>query len=317
MYKRIFKEIKKYDTIVIARHIGVDPDAMASQIALRDSIRLTFPEKKVLAVGTGSARFHYIGNLDKLEDVNDALLIVTDTPDKRRVDITSFDGFSEIIKIDHHPFIEKYADIELIEDDKTSAAEVVMELIKNTKLLCDSNIARTLFIGLTSDSNRFLFDSVTANTFRIVADFLEEYPFDMYKVYQDMYARPLNEVKLEGYMGHNMEVTEHGVGYMKITDKDINEFGVDSGSPGNIVNSFNFIEGVYVWVTMTEDVKNENIRISIRSRGPVINKVAEKYNGGGHKFASGVRIKDFDESMKLINDLDKELEKYLKSKEEE
>lgn len=317
MYKRIFKEIKKYDTIVIARHIGVDPDAMASQIALRDSIRLTFPEKKVLAVGTGSARFHYIGNLDKLEDVNDALLIVTDTPDKRRVDITSFDGFSEIIKIDHHPFIEKYADIELIEDDKTSAAEIVMELIKNTKLLCDSNIARTLFIGLTSDSNRFLFDSVTANTFRIVADFLEEYPFDMYKVYQDMYARPLNEVKLEGYMGHNMEVTEHGVGYMKITDKDINEFGVDSGSPGNIVNSFNFIEGVYVWVTMTEDVKNENIRISIRSRGPVINKVAEKYNGGGHKFASGVRIKDFDESMKLINDLDKELEKYLKSKEEE
>ena len=170
---------------------------------------------------------------------------------------------------------------------------------------------------MTSDSNRFLFDSVTANTFRIVADFLEEYPFDMYKVYQDMYARPLNEVKLEGYMGHNMEVTEHGVGYMKITDKDINEFGVDSGSPGNIVNSFNFIEGVYVWVTMTEDVKNENIRISIRSRGPVINKVAEKYNGGGHKFASGVRIKDFDESMKLINDLDKELEKYLKSKEEE
>ena len=317
MYKRIFKEIKKYDTIVIARHIGVDPDAMASQIALRDSIRLTFPEKKVLAVGTGSARFHYIGNLDKLEDVNDALLIVTDTPDKRRVDITSFDGFSEIIKIDHHPFIEKYADIELIEDDKTSAAEIVMELIKNTKLLCDSNIARTLFIGLTSDSNRFLFDSVTANTFRIVADFLEEYPFDMYKVYQDMYARPLNEVKLEGYMGHNMEVTEHGVGYMKITDKDINEFGVDSGSPGNIVNSFNFIEGVYVWVTMTEDVKNENIRISIRSRGPVINKVAEKYNGGGHKFASGARIKDFDEAMKLINDLDKELEKYLKSKEEE
>ena len=46
MYKKIFKEIKKYDTIVIARHVGVDPDAMASQIALRDSIKLTFPEKK-------------------------------------------------------------------------------------------------------------------------------------------------------------------------------------------------------------------------------------------------------------------------------
>lgn len=317
MYKEIFKRIKKYDTIVIARHIGVDPDAMASQIALRDSIKLTFPEKRVLAIGTGSAKFHYIGNLDKIEDINNALLIVTDTPDKRRVDIASFDGFSEIIKIDHHPFIEKYANLELIEDDKTSASEIVMELIQNTKLLCNSDISRTLFIGLVSDSNRFLFDSVTPNTFRIVAEYFEKYPFDMYKTYQEMYLRPLNEVKLEGYMAHNMEVTEHGVGYMKVTDKIINEFGVDSGSPGNIVNNFNFIDGVYVWVTLTEDVKNENIRISIRSRGPVINKVAEKYNGGGHKFASGARISNFGEAMKLISDLDKELEKYLKEKEEE
>ena len=123
MYKRIFKEIKKFDTIVIARHVGVDPDAMASQIALRDTIKLTVPEKRVLAVGTGSAKFRYIGNLDKLEDISDALLIVVDTPDKRRIDITSFDGFTEIIKIDHHPFIEKFGEIELIEDDRCSAAE--------------------------------------------------------------------------------------------------------------------------------------------------------------------------------------------------
>ena len=46
MYKQIYKYLKKYDNIVIARHIGVDPDAMASQVALRDSIKLTFPEKK-------------------------------------------------------------------------------------------------------------------------------------------------------------------------------------------------------------------------------------------------------------------------------
>ena len=38
--------IKRYDAIVIARHIGVDPDALCSQLALRDVIRLNFPEKK-------------------------------------------------------------------------------------------------------------------------------------------------------------------------------------------------------------------------------------------------------------------------------
>ena len=312
MYKKIFKEIKKYDTIVIARHIGVDPDAMASQIALRDSIKLTFPEKRVLAIGTGSAKFRYIGNLDKLENINDALLIVVDTPDKRRVDITSFDGFSEMIKIDHHPFIEKFCDIELIEDDRSSAAEIIMELIKDTKLLCNENIARTLFIGLASDSNRFLFNSCSANTFKLVGEYLEEYKFDMYDIYQQMYARPLKEVRLEGYMSENMEVTKHGVGYMKVSDEIINKFEADSASAGNVVNNFNFIEGVYIWLTITEDVKNEYYRISIRSRGPEINQVAEKYHGGGHKFASGVKLLTIQEAMLLVEDLDKALEKYLK-----
>lgn len=312
MYKKIFKEIKKYDTIVIARHIGVDPDAMASQIAFRDSIKLTFPEKRVLAVGTGSAKFRYIGNLDKLENINNALLIVVDTPDKRRVDITSFDGFSEMIKIDHHPFIEKFCDIELIEDDRSSAAEIIMELIKDTKLLCNENIARTLFIGLASDSNRFLFNSCSANTFKLVGEYLEEYKFDMYDIYQQMYARPLKEVRLEGYMSENMEVTKHGVGYMKVSDEIINKFEADSASAGNVVNNFNFIEGVYIWLTITEDVKNEYYRISIRSRGPEINQVAEKYHGGGHKFASGVKLQTIQEAMLLVEDLDKALEKYLK-----
>ena len=65
MYKQIFKTIKKYNNIVLVRHVGIDPDAMASQIALRDSIRLTFPEKNVYAIGNGTIRFNYMGKLDK------------------------------------------------------------------------------------------------------------------------------------------------------------------------------------------------------------------------------------------------------------
>ena len=48
IYKQIFKQIKKYDTIVIARHIGADPDALGSQFALKNIILELFPDKKVL-----------------------------------------------------------------------------------------------------------------------------------------------------------------------------------------------------------------------------------------------------------------------------
>lgn len=311
MYKRIYKEIKKYDTIVIARHIGVDPDALASQLALRDSIRLTFPNKKVYAIGTGSAKFTYIGKLDKLDDnIENALLIVTDTPDKRRVDSADASKFDFSIKIDHHPFIEKFCDLELIEDTACSACEIIMKLIEETKLECNREIAEMLFMGLVADSNRFLFNSCTSNTFSLVSRYLEAYRFDINSLYQKMYARPLNEVRLEGYISSNMTVTDNSLAYIKITDDIINQFGVDSAAAGNMVNNFNFIQEVLVWATITEDIKNQQIRVSIRSRGPEINKIAEKYNGGGHKLAAGAKVATFEEAINLMNDLDLVVKDY-------
>lgn len=312
MFENIYKKIEEFDTIVIARHIGVDPDALCSQLALRDSIKLTFPEKKVIAIGTGSAKFTQIGRLDRLEKLTNALLIVCDTPDKRRVDSAFSDYFdySYSIKIDHHPFIEKFCDLELIKDTYSSTCEVLIELILNSNLKCDSNIAETLYMGLVSDSNRFLFDTCNSSTFNLVSKLLEKYPFSLANAYQKLYLRPMNEVRLEGYISLNMNVTENGLGYIKITDEVINEFSVDSASAGNMINNFNYIKEVLVWVTMTEDLKNDQIRISIRSRGPEINKLAEAYGGGGHKMASGVKVKSFDEAMKFIKDLDNLLKDY-------
>lgn len=310
MYKRLLKTIKRYDTIVIARHIGVDPDALCSQLALRDAIRLNFPEKKVIAIGTGSQKFAHIGKLDKLEKVDNALLIVTDTPDKKRIDSAVLSDFSYIVKIDHHPFVEDFGGLEIINDQASSACEIIMELLIQMKLALNSSIAELLYMGLVSDSNRFLFDSSTSHLFSLISYYLDKYPFDLSKCYQKLYLRPLNEVRLEGYISLNMTVTENGLGYIPITDAIIQKYGVDSASAGNMINNFNFIKEVLVWVTMTEDVKNDQIRISIRSRGPVINQVAEKYHGGGHKFASGVRVKTMEEAMKIIDDLEQVLIEY-------
>ena len=313
MFKKIYKKIEEFDTIVIARHIGVDPDALASQLALRDSIKLTFPNKKVMAIGTGSAKFFHIGRLDRLEKVNNALLIIVDTPDKRRVDSVDFSQFAYTIKIDHHPFVEEFCNIEYIEDTASSACEIIMNLILNTDLQCDSSIASTLYLGLTSDSNRFLFDSCTSNTFGLVSIFLDRYNFELSEVYKKLYMRPMNEVRLEGYIALNMNVTKNGLGYIQITDEVIKQFEVDSASAGNMVNNFNFINEMLVWATLTEDIKNDQIRVSIRSRGPEINQIAEKFNGGGHKFASGAKLKNFDEAMLLMKELDNLLEEYNKN----
>ena len=303
MYSSIFEEIKKYDKIVIARHIGVDPDALASQVALREAIRLTFPNKEVYAVGNSSSKFSYFPKLDRMPGELDGLLIIVDTPDKKRVDIPDLSGFSKTIKIDHHPWIETFCDIEYINDKASSASEIILDFINNTDLLMDEEIAEVLFMGIVSDTNRFLF-STTSDTFLIVSNLLREYNLDVPKLYENIFLRPLKEIRLQGYIEQNMEVSENGLAHIMITNQIINELGVDSGSAGNLVNNLNNISEVLVWVMISEDAKNGIYKFNIRSRGPIVNRVAERYNGGGHKFAAGARVKDKEAAMQLLKELD-------------
>lgn len=307
MYKEIFKAIKAYDNIVIARHVGVDPDAMASQIALKKSIELAFPSKKVFAIGNGTIKFNFIGKLDKGIDFNKIekiLLIVVDTPDKKRVDMEELTHYEYSIKIDHHPFIEKFCDIEYVKEDASSASEIIYDLIKNTKLCLNKEIAEIIYTGMVADTNRFLFNNSKSSTFKTVSDMIESYDIDIANVYLNLYKRPLAEVKFFGYMASNIEKTENGVGYIKITNDVIEEYEVDPATGGNSINEFNNIEELLVWMSATEDIKNKVIRVSVRSRGPIINKLLEKYGGGGHALASGVKLKNFSEVSKLVNDLD-------------
>lgn len=310
MLKDIFKQIKKYNNIVIARHIGVDPDALASQLALRDSIRKTFPNKKVLAVGSSSIKFNYFPKLDKMEELDNAMLIVVDTPDKKRIDISNFDDYKYYVKLDHHPFIEEFANIEYIDDKASSASEVIYRLITSTGLILDEEIAKTLFLGIVSDTNRFLFSS-SSRTFKVVSEMLEKYNLNISELYSNIFMRPLSEVRLQGFIAENMKVTENGLGSVKITNDTMLKYGVDAGSAGNLVNNFNYIEEVIVWVTISEDVKNNLIKLNIRSRGPIINHIAEKYNGGGHHFASGARVSSMAEADSLLEELDDACKNYI------
>ncbi|MDD4644323.1 MAG: bifunctional oligoribonuclease/PAP phosphatase NrnA [Bacilli bacterium] len=321
MHKQIYNKIKKYNTIVIARHIGPDPDALGAQIGLRDIILHNFPNKKVYAVGAPTAKFKYLGTLDRLNDeieLDKSLLIVIDTPDRKRIDGVETTQFKESIKIDHHPFMEKVCDIEWIDDTASSTCQMIIELCSRTKLQLSKYGAERLFMGLIADTNRFLFNHSNVamiKTFDLVKYLLSSSKIEVTPLYANLYMRNFNEIKLQGFIAQNMVVTDNGVGYIKLTDEIIKEHNVDAASAGNMVNNFNYIDGVLVWLMISEDVKQNLIRINIRSRGPIINTVAEEYNGGGHKFASGVRVPSYEETYEIIEKLDKLCKEYKENME--
>lgn len=313
MKKEIYKKIKEYKKIVLARHVGADPDALGSTLGLKDIILNTFKDKEVYAVGVYSSKFKFMGKTDDISkvDISDALLIVLDTPNIVRIDgVDDISKFSYVIKIDHHPLIDDFGDIQWIEEDASSVCQMLIELVYDTRLKMCPEGAKKLFMGVVSDTNRFLFDYTSPKTFNLVYKLVNDTKIEFTKLYDDLYERPLCEVRLQGYIEQNMKVSIDGFAYIKLTDEILKKFGVDAASSGNIVNSLNNIKEILVWVIFTEDKKNDVIRVNARSRGPVISKVLEKYGGGGHALASGARLKEEKEIKNVIKDLEETCKNY-------
>lgn len=312
VFKKIYKEIKKANKIVLARHVGPDPDALGSTLGLKEIILNTFPNKEVYVVGSPASKFKFLGTLDKFdESMYDGLLIVTDTPDSKRVDGVDPRRFKKSIKIDHHPFVEQMCSIEWIDDTSSSSAQMIIELTLNTKLKMSKVAAEKLYTGLIADTNRFLFKYATAKTFYLTSYLLEETGIDITKTYSALYTRPYHEIKFQGYMSQNFTITANKVGYIVVTEDILKEFSVDAATPGNMINDFNYINEMLVWVTFSYDKDLKSYRTSIRSRGPIINEVVSKFGGGGHIYASGARLKSEEEIEELVKALDEATEKYI------
>ena len=170
IYKQIYKKINKARSIVIARHVGADPDALGSQLGLKAILQETFPDKKIYAVGTPASRFKFMGLLDRMSEslYETDLLIVLDTPDLRRVDSVDVLKFKECIKIDHHPLVDNFNGLEWIDDQASSASQMIATLCQHTKLVLTDKAAKNLFMGIVSDTNRFLYSYTNTNTFATI-----------------------------------------------------------------------------------------------------------------------------------------------------
>ena len=312
IYKKIYKKIKAYDTIVTVRHIGPDPDAICSQVALRDSIKLTFPNKKVYAIGSSVSKFKRFGLMDKVDynELDNCLVIALDVPNLHRIDGIENIKYKEMIKIDHHPFEDKFGEVEFVDILSSSVCELLTRLIYNTKLKINKEIASNLFLGIVSDSDRFLVGSTSKKTFLTAYKLIDDQNLDFVNLYPRLYERPLNEIKFHGYIANNLTVTENGLAYIKFDAEILNKYEVDNATPSNMINDFNNIKDVYTWVFVTYDEKNEQYKVNIRRRGPIINEIASKYNGGGHNFAAGARPKEMTDVDNLLKELDKNCKDY-------
>ena len=305
MFEAILEKIKKYQRIIIHRHNNPDGDALGSQIGLKNIIKDSFPGKEVLVVGDDAGRFSFMQG-SKMDEVSDdmykgALAIILDTSASALISDSRYKLAECTARIDHHIFCEKIADIEVTDTSYESCCGLITAFAMESGLVVSSLAAKSLYTGMVTDSGRFRYDSTTAQTFRL-ASFLRERDFDTNDIYRNLYSDDFKFIRLRAQFVLKINFTDDGVAYIYTTKDELEGYGVDTFSISRgMVGTMSEIRGVDAWVNFTET--DAGVLAELRSSKYNINPIAVKYGGGGHAKASGATLKDREQAMAMLEDL--------------
>ncbi len=305
MFRKALNLIKKYDTIIIHRHAHPDGDAIGSQLGLYYLIKDNFPSKTVYMVGDIATRLPFIDVcFDEIPDetYRGALAVILDCGASHMIFDERYRLAERTLRFDHHIYCEKIADLDVVDSTYESACGLVAMFAKRCKLQLSPLSATYLYMGMVTDSGRFVFDSVSARTFELAA-FLLSQPVDLNTLYYNLYAEDFSEIIEKADNMHKIKFTPHNVAYIYTAKEDLPE-GSDAAPvvSSGLVSLMHDIKGVFVWVNFTE--ADDGVHAELRSNRYNINPIAVKYGGGGHKKASGCTVPDKETAMKLLNDLD-------------
>ena len=316
MIEQILAEIEKYETIIIHRHVRPDPDAYGSQGGLAAILQESFPDKKIYAVGQEEPTLHYMRRLDVIEDTEykGALVIVCDTANAERICDKRYTLGDKLIKIDHHPNEDPYGDLLWVDTSASSCSEMIYEFYLTGKakgLKMNDEAARLLYAGIVGDTGRFLFPSTTEKTLGYAGELIH-YNFSRTELFDKMYELDTNIIKLNGYILQNFELQKNGVASVKLTKELLEEYSAKPAEASLLVGTLGNVKGIKAWVFFIEE--EQQIRVRLRSKGPVINGVARKFKGGGHPLASGASIYSWNEVDEVMKALGEVCENYSLNK---
>lgn len=310
--EKILELINKYNRIIIFGHVRPDGDCIGSQYGMYYLIKDNFEDKEVYISGESSEYVGFIGKPNMVDEslFNGALAICVDTATAERVSDQRFMKCDYVIKIDHHIPVDNYGDYNYVFEKSPACAEIITGIYIKNNFKMSKEAATALYVGINTDTGRFKFDSVTSNTFN-TAGYLLDHGVDLSYIENNLSVESLEVLKLRGYCLSNFKMTDNGFAYIKMTRDIIEKYGVSDEDAASQVTSISSIECCPVWAMFIE--YPSEIRIRLRSRGPAINTLAEKYKGGGHPKASGAHLDNWEQLDGFVQDADFLVKEYKKT----
>ena len=302
--------VENYDVITIFRHTAADQDALGSQFGLKYYLQNAYPEKKIYALGEdlGGAAYLFPA-IDKAEDedIKKSIAFILDTADTSRIDDERYQNADKIVKIDHHIVVEDYADETFVDTSAAATCEILAFLFQGSGVPVSKESAQYLYYGLLADSISFTTTNTTANTL-LAAAYLISCGLDVSEIAQlcsgmsENDFRYINEIR-------NRVIVKGKVAYSIMKEEDYTKYGMGYNQAKEKVFALANVNEFQMWCLFTEDTtygERDLFNGSLRSKSTAINEVANRFNGGGHKNACGVKkltLSDIETLVEEFNQL--------------
>lgn len=310
-FKEIEKIILKAKNVLAAAHQGPDEDVIGSLAALGMYFKKIKKPNYLLSVS---------GVPESLKFIPDAKLIKSKHP-KTPYDLIigldygsrwrlGLDGYIEkypkipILVFDHHPIADQGADFGIVNASRSSTSELIYDYFKSIKFKIDKKIAYALAIGILADTGFFKYIS-TSKPLETMAELIKKFKIKPVEIDNVLNGQVKFEaLKLSGKILSRTQYKEkENFVYSWFKRKELNKYHLATDDLRGLVERLRNLKNGRFALLLIEEGKNR-IRGELRSRPDKnynVAQLAEKINGGGHKFAAGFRYKGtIDSTLKLV-----------------
>jgi phosphoesterase RecJ-like protein len=288
---------------LLMTHVRPDADGLGSQLALADGLRAMGKEPRVVIASKFPPRYHFLDPgrqvIENFAPPGEGFrtcdaVVVMDTGTWGQLGefgsfLKSFTGPKAVV--DHHRTQDDLGGLAFVDTSAEATGRLTYELLRALGVTISPAAANFLFAALATDTGWFRHPNTTPATFTLAGELMKlgATPTPLYEALYE--AAPVARLKLHGVALSRLATRTGGqIAYTEIYLKDYAETGAVPGDTEDLVNYPRSVEGVEVALLFIEQVEGDT-KVSFRARSKVdVAKLAEAYNGGGHKLAAGARL---------------------------
>ncbi len=296
--------IEQNQSFMISSHVRPDADALGSELGMA-AILQAFDRRVTIVNATAPPANLQFLNADgrilkleediKREDLPDVdVHIVVDTSAWQQLgamaDVIQKAGKKRVV-IDHHVSSDNMGATEFKDIESPATGQLIFEAAQELGVSFDRQTASALYAAIATDTGWFRFPSTTSDTMRVGAALMDQgaEPHELYNLLYEQ--KTVSRIKLAGRVLSRIKTAADGrLAYVYVDKDDFKQTGAAPSDTEGLVNECLTIAGANA-AFIAVQLPTGKIKISLRCRPPFdVAAVAEEFNGGGHKLASGATL---------------------------